>query len=139
MAKGRGEVKSQVPGNTPRMVVSECPLFQETAGRYVRSNPKVLEKYVEFLKSKKENPTEPFGASDKRNTPNTPMSLEIPGIKHAHLTHNISVFSTLSGANPSVLRVYAILSHDEAGMGQPVNFKVQKSMAKRMANQNFQI
>ena len=139
MAKGRGEVNPNVSNNTPKMVVSECSLFQETAARYARSNPKVLEKYVEFLKSKKQNPTEPFGASDKRNTPNTPMSLEIPGIKHAHLTHNISVFYTLSGANPSVLRVYAMLTHDEAGMGQPVNFKVQKSMAKRMANQNFPI
>ncbi len=138
MAKGRPVIPSG-PVATTNVAISESPLFQETASKYIKSNPKVLEKYIEFLKVKKANPTAPFGGSDKRNTANTPMSLEIPGIKHAHLTHDISVFYTLSGSNPSVLRVYAILSHDEAGIGQPVNMKVQKSMAKRMSNQRFPI
>lgn len=140
MAKGKQQVRpGQAPAGQPRLVVAECPLFRETAAKYARGNPLVLQKYVDFLKTKQENPIAPFGSSDKRNAADSPMSQEVPGIKHAHLTHDVSVFYTLSGANPAVLRVYAILTHDEAGTGQPTNRKVQKSVAQRMSNQTFQI
>lgn len=140
MAKGQ-PVKSGPAKDKPRLAVSESPLFQETAAMYARSNPKVLERYMEFLKVKMENPIAVFGSThtDKKNPDGTPMAQEIPGIRHAHLTHDISVFYTISGSNPSVLRLYALLSHDKAGTGQPINFKVQKSVAKKMSNQVFPI
>jgi hypothetical protein len=138
MAKDRA-VKGTAQPAKPNVVVSECPLFQETAARYAKPGNNVLARYAEFIKTKLENPTAPFGASDKKNPDGTPMAQEVPGIRHAHLTHNISIFYTISGANPAILRVYAILTHDESGSGQPTNYKVQKSIGKRMANQKFPI
>ena len=67
MAKGQ-PVKSGPAKDSPRLAVSESPLFQETAAMYARSNPKVLERYMEFLKVKMENPIAVFGSThtDKR-------------------------------------------------------------------------
>ena len=128
-----------MPRPVARVVVSETPLFRETAAKYAKPGTNVLSRYADFIRTKLENPTAQFGASDKKNPDSTPMAQEVPGIRHAHLTHDISVFYTLSGANPAVLRVYALLTHDEAGTGQPTNTKVQKSMGKRMANQRTSI
>ena len=137
MAKDRA-VSTATPSK-PKVVVSECPLFQETAAKYAKPGTNVLARYADFIKTKLENPIAPFGASDKKNPDGTPMAQEVPGIRHAHLTHDISVFYTISGSNPSVLRVYALLTHDEAGTGRPTNNRIQKSMGKRMANQPFRI
>jgi hypothetical protein len=134
-------VNTSKPAANPGLVVAESPLFRETAAKYAKPGSAVLARYIEFVKTKKENPIALFGSpkTDKKNPDGTPMSQEVPGIRHAHLTHDVSVFYTISGSNPSVLRVYAMLSHDEAGTGQPTNYKVQKSVGRRMANQNFSI
>jgi hypothetical protein len=122
-----------------------CQLFKETATKYL-GNPDAApvnavqsglrEAYTEFLKTKMANPTAPYGSSDKANTVRTPMALEVPKIRHAHLTFNVSIFYTISGS-PATLKLYAMLSHDESGTGQPIKIKVQKSMGRRMANQEF--
>lgn len=138
MAK-KPEVKSSGSQQALKIQVSETPLFRETAAKYARPGSNVLARYAEFIRTKLENPIAQFGASDKKNPEGTPMSQEVPGIRHAHLTHDISVFYTISGANPAILRVYALLTHDEAGSGQPTNYKVQKAVAKRMANQRFAV
>jgi hypothetical protein len=137
----RPAVNNKNTPSVPNLVVAESPLFRETAAKYAKPGSTVLARYIEFIRTKKENPIALFGSprTDKKNPDGTPMSQEVPGIRHAHLTHDVSVFYTISGANPSVLRVYAMLSHDEAGTGQPTNYKVQKSMGKRMANQQFNI
>jgi hypothetical protein len=66
------------------------------------------------------------------------MAVEVPKIRHAHLSHDISVFYTVSGSNPTLIKLYAIMTHDEAGIGQPINYKKQKGVAKKMANQVFE-
>lgn len=138
MAKDQ-KVTPTPAANTSNLVISQSPLFLETAAEY--DSPRITKRLDEFIALKMANPMALFGTTktDKPNTSGTPMSQEIPGIRHAHLTHDISVFYTLSGSNPRVLRLYAILSHDEAGMGQPPNTRIQKSMTKRMTNQRFPI
>lgn len=138
MAKDQ-KVTTVPASNAPKLLISQSPLFLETAAEY--DSPRVTKRLEEFIALKMSNPMAIFGSTktDKPNKSGTPMAQEIPGIKHAHLTHDISVFYTLSGSNPRVLRLYAILSHDEAGMGQPPNTRIQKSMTKRMTNQRFPI
>jgi len=125
------------PIEKPKLSVFKCPLFTETADKYFDKVPSVHRAYLDFLKVKRENPIAPFGKSDKSNPISTPLADSIPKLRHAHLSHDISVFYTVSGANPVQLKLYSIMSHDEAGIGQPVNYKKQKSLGKKMANQVF--
>ena len=117
--------------------IRQCPLFKETASRFLIDGSATLKSFENFIKTKVENPIAPYGSSDKSNPAGTPMATEVPKIRHAHLTRDLSIFYTISGANPSELKLYAILTHDEAGTGQPVNYKKQKGIARKMANQDF--
>ena len=92
---------------------------------------------IKFIAIKSANPIASYGSSDKPNPLGTPMAMKIPKIRHAHLSSNISVFYTIGGSNPTELKLYAIMSHDEAGTGQPTNAKKQKGLANTMSNQNF--
>lgn len=117
--------------------IQQCPLFKETAEKFLVDGSSALTSFENFIKTKVENPITPYGSSDKSNPAGTPMAIEIPKIRHAHITKDISIFYTISGSNPSELKLYALLTHAEAGTGQPVNYKKQKSIAKKMSNQDF--
>ena len=123
--------------SSSKVVVKYCDLFNKTAAQHLRPGTPIYKSFTDFITTKVANPIAQYGSSDKKNPSGTPMSIEVPGIRHAHLTHDISVFYTVSGANPTLLKLYAIMTHDEAGSGQPSNHKVQKGVAKRMANQTF--
>jgi hypothetical protein len=117
--------------------VLECDLFRETAAIHLKPGSSTEESFQNFIATKIQNPIASYGKSDKANPAGTPMAQYVPKIRHAHLTHDISIFYTISGSNPSELRLYGVLTHDEAGTGQPVNNKRQKSVAKRFSNQDF--
>jgi len=112
-----------------------CPLFKETSEVKLR-NSSLKNKFESFLQTKKANPMQPFGSSDKPYISGAFYSKEVPGIRHAHLTFDISVAYTISGSNPTVIKLYAMLTHDEGGTGQPPNIRKQKAMAKQLGNQN---
>lgn len=117
--------------------IKQCPFFKETSAKHMPGNTAIQKSFENFIRTKVENPIASYGSSDKNNPAGTPMAREIPKIRHAHLTRDLSIFYTVSGSDPSELKLYAILSHDDAGTGQPVNFKKQKSIARKMANQEF--
>jgi hypothetical protein len=119
-------------------VFKRCQLYLETfAGKAVQY-PVIGQKVNEFITSKSQNPLAQYGSSDKPFLGKGNFGTVIPGLKHAHLTHDIMIVYTLGGRNPIEFRLYGVFSHDELGIGQPANKKRQKSAAKRMANQNFQ-
>lgn len=118
-----------------KLIVKDCEFFKETAGRHLQ-NPAIAKSLAEFIATKQANPIAPYGSSDKSNPVGTPMTKYIPKIRHAHLNRDVSVFYTVSG-NPTELKLYAILSHDEAGTGQPTNPKRQMGIAKKLNNQDF--
>ena len=119
-----------------QVIVMECPLFRESATRHFSKNPRLAEAFAEFIKTKISNPIAPYGPSDKADPAGTPITLYVPKMRHAHLSHDVSIFYTVSG-NPTELKLYAVASHDEAGTGQPRNLIKVKSMGKRMSNQDF--
>ncbi len=137
------EAKKKQPMNNPRsplpapqasVIVETCPLFDETFTRHIVDNDQLRRKLDEFIAFKKSNPLARFGSSDKGDT-GVIFDKEVPGIKHAHLTFDLSIWYTLSGSNPKVIRLYAIMSHDESGTGQPVKVPVMKNVARKMAGQ----
>jgi hypothetical protein len=63
----------------------------------------------------------------------------VPGLLHAGLTHDKSIFYTISGSGDTRhIHLYGIYGHDEAGIRQPGNINKQKSLAKKLSNQDFE-
>lgn len=120
-----------------KVVILQSPLFKQTAATHFRDK-RVEEAFTRFIQTKVANPIAPYGSSDKAFSPDGNYGRAVPKIRHAHLTHDISVSYIISGANPVELRLYSIATHDELGTGQPGNQKKQKSVAKQFANQSFE-
>lgn len=119
-----------------KVVVETCAMFDETA-RFHRKDPVVSEKLQRFIDFKLDNPLAQFGKSDRSTSPEGIFTTTIPGIRHAHLTFDISIWYSIGGANPTRLKLYAILTHDESGTGQPAKLAKQKTVADRMQQQSF--
>jgi hypothetical protein len=91
---------------------------------------------LEVFKSFKENnPTGLFGSSDKPFASDGLFQQKMKGMKHAHLTHDISIVYRMYGSNPNIIELYGIFTHDEIGTGG--NRKKQGNMAKQFSNQLF--
>lgn len=119
------------------VIVARCELFNDTAKQYLIPGSAARKSYDMFLKTKNENPTALHGSVDKFNPAGTPMAMIIPKIRHAHLAGgDLSIFYTILGA-PTVLKLYAVLTHDEAGTGQPLDRKKNKRMGTKMSHQDF--
>lgn len=119
------------------VVYEICPLFVETINSTKARLPNIIEMVKDFRQFKSANPLAAYGKSDKSSSPDGNFSAEVPKIRHAHLTHDISIWYTISGKNPNIIRLYGIFSHDESGTGQPPARNVQRKLAKKMANQQF--
>jgi len=111
-----------------------CPLFSETFGNH----PYVLKKLTEFIAAKSHDPLASFGNSDKTFSRTAPIGEVMPKLRKAHLNHDVSILYDISGRDPTVIRMYAILDHDESGTGTPANMRVQRNMAKRLSQQTFE-
>lgn len=109
------------------------PLFNATLEKFSR-NPLVLDKLSEFQKQKAENPVQPFGAKDRMFQGKGNLS----GYRHAGLTHDIQIIYKQEGANPTVIKLYMLATHDDVGTGQPANLKRQKQARKKLDRQAFE-
>jgi mRNA-degrading endonuclease YafQ of YafQ-DinJ toxin-antitoxin module len=112
-------------------------LYSKTLIDKARAKPIIGQKMQEFRKFKSENPLQSFGSKDYPFIANGHYGTAVPGLRHAHLTDDLSIVYTISGRDPIVFKLYGIFSHSELGTGQPANMKRQKSLAKRMAGQEF--
>lgn len=93
----------------------------------------------DFRQFKSANPLAAYGKSDKSSASDGNFNQEVPKIRHAHLTHDVSIWYTISGKNPNIIRLYGVFSHDESGTGQPPARNVQRKLAKKMAKQQFNV
>lgn len=109
------------------------PLFAETFARHPEIEPRLRS----FLDLKTRDPLLAFGKKDETFHGEGILNRAVPGLRHAHLTRDISVLYTLGGRNPTVINLYGVFTHDESGTGQPANRKKQQSLANRLANQAF--
>ena len=111
-----------------KVVFQRTDLFNETFMKYA-NNETVQTKFQEFIKSKRENPLQPFGSTDERFRGDGPLGQS--GVTHCHLTHNVNLIYTKSGSNPMLIQLIWVGVHDELGTGQPPNPKKQKIAAKK--------
>lgn len=114
-----------------------CPLFKETMQEKLAVNPGLREKFEDFKKTKEVNHMANFGSSDKMFNGEANFIKAVPKLRKAHLTHDLSIFYRLSGANPTVIELYGVFTHDEAGIGQPAHTGRQKQLGKKLVRQEF--
>lgn len=119
------------------VVFKHSPEYVSTLAKHAINNPALVGKIEEFKRTKMANPMQPFGKNDTRMVADAPLGRAVPGIRHVHLTQDLSLFYTLGGANPHVFNLYGIYSHNESGTGNSQNIKVQKNLGKRLSNQEF--
>lgn len=119
------------------LIVKTSQLFKDTLAEKLRggSGKKIVDRFEEFLKTKKQNPLQPFGSNDKPFIKEGPLGRAIPNetLLHAHLTRDVSVVYSLSGKDPRILKLYGIFTHSDLGTGTPGNVRKQQSMADRLA------
>lgn len=119
------------------VVFKRCPLYVETLAKKAVGYPVIVQKLNEFILFKGANPNSRFGARDTAFEKTGNVAKYIPGLRHAHLTHDIMIVYAIGGSNPTEFKLYGLFSHDELGIGSPSNMKRQKSAAARLSNQNF--
>ena len=56
-------------------------------------------------------------------------------LRHAHLTSDYSIVYTISGKDPTVIKLFGIFTHDDLGTGQPMKLKNMSNMATKFSNQ----
>lgn len=113
------------------------PLFKKTYAEKTQAVPGLAAKFADFVGTKTQNPIQQFGKSDTAMIATGPLGRAVPGLKHAHLTQDLSVFYTISGRNPTVFNLYGIFGHKDSGTGTSQNIKTQKSLGQQLANQGF--
>jgi hypothetical protein len=122
-------------GGAVRFLASD--LFKQTFANKSKSIPGLAEKFKDFQSFKSQNPGMPYGGSDHPMVSRGPLGREIPKLRHAHLTRDLSVFYTVSGRDPVDVKLYGIFDHQESGTGTPANIKRQKSLATSLGGQKF--
>jgi len=113
------------------------PLFKKTLADLAAQNPRLIDRVEAFKNFKSQNPLASFGSSDKPLSGTGYFSKAVPGIKHAHLTRDISIWYTVSGRDPTEFKLYGMFTHHDTGTGEPPNLKRQKSAAEWLKNQPF--
>ena len=114
-----------------KVVFQICPMFEETVERF-SSTPRVINRVRDFIQYKLQDPRAQFGSND--------TSMNVPGgnyngFMHANVSNDLRIFYTKESQDPIVIKLYAVLTHDEAGIGQPANIKRQKQMSGKMRRQ----
>lgn len=114
------------------VVFVEGPLWKESVASALKDTPNILTKIIEFKNSKEANPIGSFGNNDKTFTVGSPLYAYLPKARKAHLSSDMSIIYELSGKNPTVIKLYGVVTHADLGTGSR-NIKKQKSVGKRLA------
>jgi mRNA-degrading endonuclease YafQ of YafQ-DinJ toxin-antitoxin module len=116
------------------VVFRRSELYKTTYLDKVLSHPSIKNKFRAFMEIKRTNPTQPFGSSDKPFLSAGNFAAAVPGLRHAHVTHDISIVYKVVD---NQVYLYGFFTHDDLGTGQPANINRQKSIAKRFSNVGF--
>ncbi len=117
--------------------IKTCPYFDETYVSKLRSKGDISGRLNDFINMKSSNPLQPFNKTDRPFLGGGHLKSAVPGetLQHAHLTHDGVLVYSISGRDPKILKLYAILTHDELGIGQPANKRKQMQAGANFANQ----
>lgn len=106
-----------------------CKLLTKTLDKY-KTNKKVVEAFKAFVKQKTEQPTQPFGKTD--------YAFKVArDLMHAHLTQDVSVIYSVSGRDPTLLKLYGVFSHQDSGTGTPANNNKLSALVDKIHGQEM--
>jgi hypothetical protein len=120
--------------STNNFEIKKSSLFDKTVQNKSEQLPDLANKIQEFLKFKMINPGQPWG-NDSPFIAAGPLGSAIPKLRHAHLTRDLSLYYTIEGRNPTVIKLYGVFNHHESGTGTPKNINKQKNLARQLVNQ----
>ena len=116
----------------PSVVFRASPAFKRNFEDLARANPAIIDALARFKAAKTANPLAPASGKDKAMVAGAPIGNAIPGIRHAHLDQDISIFYKLSGRDPTVFKLYDIARHADSGTGNPPKIRTQSDFASRL-------
>ena len=114
--------------------VRKSRMFDQTVADRARQLPNLADRIQEFLAFKMANPGQPWG-KDTQFVSAGPLARALPKLRHVHLTRDLSLFYTIGGRDPAVIRLYGVFSHADSGTGTPGNINRQRSLARQLDNQ----
>lgn len=119
--------------NSPSVVFKTCPMFEETVDRQSDVKTRILNRIKDFMDCKSQDHRAQFGSND------IPLASRghYRGMSHANITQDFRVFYTKESQNPVVIKLYAVLTHVEAGIATPPNIKRQAQQSTKMKRQTF--
>ena len=132
--------RSKTSPEIPVSVVFEVgPLWEQSLRSAMKDSPQLVQKIKDFRELKSKNPMNPFGSNDRSFTSTGIFKQYLPKALKAHLTPDISIIYELSGRNPTTIKLYGVFTHADMGTGQPANTKIQKNLARRLANEEIEL
>ena len=111
---------------------NKSDMFDDTVKNRMQMLPAIQEKIKEFMDTKSRDPMQPYGGKDKPFGGNGPIGQAFPKMRYAHLNYDLSLFYSMEGRNPTVFKLYGVFSHDDIGIGQPMNIKRQKNFISKL-------
>jgi len=113
-----------------------CPLFNKSLETV---NNKIKNRLQEFINFKKNDPNQRFGKSDTPFIGTGPLqqSVRDATLKHAHLSQDDSVVYSVSGKDPTIIKLYGIFKHSDLGTGNTPNLRKQQNMGTKFSQQAF--
>lgn len=111
------------------------PLYKATYSVLIHPNPALRKKFREFMAVKRHDPYAQFGSSDTSFSSNGIFNTVIPGLRHAHLTRDLSIVYRI---DHNQVYLYGFFTHKDLGTGDPRNINRQKNAVAQFTNQTFQ-
>ena len=107
--------------------------FRRTYNERVLPYEGIRKKLRQFMHTKRLDPLQPWGSSDKVFVPSAPLG-QLHGLRHAHLTPDLSIVYRV--INRTIL-LYGFYTHDDLGTGQPPKIPKQKIAANKFQTTQF--
>lgn len=122
-----------LPGQDRKFWRSED--FYDTVETKIKSNPSLRRSFRRFMEIKRRDPQAQFSQDDTSFERSANFGLKNPGLRHAHIGHDMILVYRVSPQNE--LYLHGFWTHDELGIGRPANINRQKSMSQKFANYQF--
>ena len=119
----------------PEVVFKKTQSYADSIADKIAATPGLQAKIDAFIAAKTADKMQAVGGSDTPFISAGPIGRAMPGLRHAHLTRDLSMVYTISGSKPSVITLYGVFRHAETGTGTPANVNKQKSFGKYLSNQ----
>lgn len=112
-------------------VFRRCDSYKETYLQKVKPYNAIRRKFADFMELKRWNPNQTFGKSDNFFSGGGPIGQIAAELRHAHITHDLSILYKLEGGT---IWLYGFYTHNELGTSRPPQINNQKNIAIKIAN-----